>query len=1053
MPTPSAGTATVDLTASGNYGLVDDAVFGASQVNAGTGTFPAFLSIARTGTEQGYNSDFRPVQFNETTNANHNHSLLLANVPLVEGGNVAGTVEGVLYREFLFDSNEGSSGENPFLSLDRLQIYQELSGNLGGTYNFSSGPSGGFNVAGEHLVYDLDATGDHWIAVNSRLSSGSGKSDIQVLIPNSFFDPNVPYVYLYSAFGLQGDGWRSSGGSEEWAVAGGQSGQGGGSKAALNISKSAAVDGGTADAAGEVITYSMTLANTGNVSLTGITVSDPSVSDLTRGLDQTGNNDNILNVGEVWTYSAHHVVTQGEIDAAGGDGFINNTVSAGSDQTGHLLAQLDTASAAVAVESRPFATLDKEVSSITSTDEVPGTTVVDAAGDVINYTISVSWAPNGNTTLTNPVVSDPSINVNPLVDHDAPVLNLNAQVFTPVLDGDNNLGDNNNNGIADPTDQNNVRDPGETWQYVYNGDTNENGFHDPGETWMWTTFNLGDTSPQNGIHDPGETWVGDTNQNGIEEPGERWQFKNVWDTNSNGLQDNGEVWHYKNVGDDNQNGAVDPGETFVYYNAGDANQNGFEDAGETFQYYNVGDTNHNGVEDEGETFQFNHVVPGVDANEDGFNDGDLNQDGNINANETWLYKASYTVTQDDIDNRVDGVPTVSAGLTRANTATLNAEPQVTASDSVSVSIVQNPAFSIEKAVTDVGGDGSSGHVDQAGDIISYTITVANTGNMTLTGVTFDDPLLQGPHGTLSGATESLSANGELDVGETWTYTGTYTAQQSDINNNGGGDGDIDNTATAQVTQLEHQDPQSSSTETPIDRNPDYSILKTVTDVDGQGPPGHVDAAGDVIAYSIEVNNLGNVDLTGTSVTDALLQGANGTLSSPSGDSSDVGTLNVGETWTYTGTYTVQQSDIDNNGGGDGDIDNTATVQSDELADESSSTATPVDYNPSFVFSVAALGYDDNNTNNQPDGGDVINFSVHVTNTGNVTLTNLAISNLDGLITFQNGPIASLAPGLSDDTMTGTHLIQSGETSLDESQIGQSDQVGNVVLPYHLDFVF
>ena len=244
MPTPSAGTATVDLTASGNYGLVDDAVFGASQVNAGTGTFPAFLSIARTGTEQGYNSDFRPVQFNETTNANHNHSLLLANVPLVEGGNVAGTIEGVLYREFLFDSNEGSSGENPFLSLDRLQIYQELSGNLGGTYNFSSGPSGGFNVAGEHLVYDLDATGDHWIAVNSRLSSGSGKSDIQVLIPNSLFDPNVPYVYLYSAFGLQGDGWRSSGGSEEWAVAGGQSGQGGGSKAALNISKSAAVDGG-----------------------------------------------------------------------------------------------------------------------------------------------------------------------------------------------------------------------------------------------------------------------------------------------------------------------------------------------------------------------------------------------------------------------------------------------------------------------------------------------------------------------------------------------------------------------------------------------------------------------------------------------------------------------------------------------------------------------------------------------------------------------------------------------------------------------------------------
>src|SRR2546430_13144022 len=83
----------------------------------------------------------------------------------------------------------------------------------------------------------------------------------------------------------------------------------------------------------------MTLANTGNVNLTGITVTDPSVSDLTRGPDQMGNNDTVLNVGEIWTYSAHHVVTQDEIDSAatGGEGSINNTVSAGRGQNGHPL--------------------------------------------------------------------------------------------------------------------------------------------------------------------------------------------------------------------------------------------------------------------------------------------------------------------------------------------------------------------------------------------------------------------------------------------------------------------------------------------------------------------------------------------------------------------------------------------------------------------------------------------------------------------------------------------------------------------------------------------
>src|SRR5437773_7831830 len=176
MPTPPAASSTVDLTTSGNFGTVDGAVFDASQVKAGTGSFPAFLQINHTGTEQGYNTDFRPVQFNETTNTNHDHSLLLANIPIVEGDGTGGTVEGMLYRQFLFDANEGNSGENPFLSFDRLQIYQETSGNLGGT--FVSGL--GFAAPGPHLVYDLDATGDHWLALNARLSSASGQSHIQL---------------------------------------------------------------------------------------------------------------------------------------------------------------------------------------------------------------------------------------------------------------------------------------------------------------------------------------------------------------------------------------------------------------------------------------------------------------------------------------------------------------------------------------------------------------------------------------------------------------------------------------------------------------------------------------------------------------------------------------------------------------------------------------------------------------------------------------------------------------------------------------------------------
>ncbi len=58
-------------------------------------------------------------------------------------------------------------------------------------------------------------------------------------------------------------------------------------------------------------------------------------------------------------------------------------------------------------------------------------------------------------------------------------------------------------------------------------------------------------------------------------------------------------------------------------------------------------------------------------------------------------------------------------------------------------------------------------------MIDYTVTVVNTGNQTLTGVSVSDPLLPG----LSGPTESGTVNGSLDVGETWVYTGSYAVTQ------------------------------------------------------------------------------------------------------------------------------------------------------------------------------------------------------------------------------------------------------------------------------------
>ena len=282
----------------------------------------------------------------------------------------------------------------------------------------------------------------------------------------------------------------------------------------MTVHKTATVPGGTANAVGEVVSYSITVANVGDVNLTGITVTDPSVSNLAPTLSggfNAGdtNHDNQLSTGETWQYTASHTVTQSDLDTnGGGDGQINNTVTADSAQTTPV-----SASSAVDVEQSTHVTLTKS-------GTVAGGSI-DQAGEVVAYSILVTN--DGVVSLNNPQVSDPSLGTfSPLLDPGAPIVDENVPLFIPIVDGDYNLGDTDNDGIEEVTDHNGARDPGETWQYVYLGDITQDGFHDAGET--WTAFNLGDTN-NNGVRDGGETFIGDANNNGVQELGERWQFK------------------------------------------------------------------------------------------------------------------------------------------------------------------------------------------------------------------------------------------------------------------------------------------------------------------------------------------------------------------------------------------------------------------------------------------------------------------------------------------------------------------------------------------------
>ncbi len=298
-----------------------------------------------------------------------------------------------------------------------------------------------------------------------------------------------------------------------------------------------------------------------------------------------------------------------------------------------------------------------------------------------------------------------------------------------------------------------------------------------------------------------------------------------------------------------------------------------------------------------------------------------------------------------------------------------------------VNVAETPHLSIVK-------DASPANYDSVGDVITYSITATNDGNVTLHNVTITDP-----NATGLSCTPTIPVT-DLAVGGTIVCTASHTITQADIDaghylntacvNDGAG-------GAAQACD---------DADVPSVKTPHLSIVKDAS-------PANYDSVGDVITYSITATNDGNTTLASVTVTDA---NATSLSCTPANGSS----LAPGASMVCTASHTVTQVDIDaghylNTACGDDGANGAAQACDD--ADVNS------DQNPhlSIVKDATESTYDS--------VGDVIHYSITATNDGNVTLHNVTITdpNATGLSCTPAIPVTDLAPAATI-VCTASHTV-------------------------------
>ncbi|MDH7444065.1 DUF7507 domain-containing protein, partial [Aquimarina sp. 2201CG14-23] len=441
----------------------------------------------------------------------------------------------------------------------------------------------------------------------------------------------------------------------------------------------------------------------------------------------------------------------------------------------------------------------------------------------------------------------------------------------------------------------------------------------------------------------------------------------------------------------------------------DTNGNGFADAGEnityTFAITNTGNVDLTGIN----VTDFGAIITPTTT-----------IDLVAGASDSTTYTAIHMLTQADIDSgsytnqaTVSGLDpnmiTVTDLSDDPNDPTDN-DPNTDGSpdDPTVIMLPANGSISITKA-TDVPVDGS---YDTVGENISYTIEISNNGNVTLTNVVITDA---------NADMITPSTVNSIDPGEIITVTATHIITQADIDA-----GSVTN--VAQVTSedpngmpiedLTSDDPNTPTLDDPtitvVDQTPELTLIK----VQDAPADGAYDTVGEVITYMLTVTNSGNTTLTNVVVNDANADAGSITPAV-------IPTLASGASVMVTAAHTITQADLDA-----GVVVNQADVTGDApdgspVTDLSDDPTTPDPDDATItITNLTPLG-DLAVTKVADQGlfttvGDVITYTIVVTNTGNVTMNNITITDANATIT-SGSPIVSLIPG-GMATVTAEHIV-------------------------------